>query len=185
MSKVWLISDTHFQHDKPFIYNARGFSNIHAHDDWIVEQWCKQVKDDDIIYHLGDVGMGVDYKAITNILNSLPGVKYLCIGNHDTTTKQVEYMNHDLFYHIDYQYVYKATKTKTLYLSHFPMMVHDVAKREGKQRYSVCGHTHTKDKIITYGNQWCVNVCIDAWIEEGGIICLDDVLELIELQKNN
>ena len=54
MSEIWITSDTHFGHDKDFIWGARGFENIEQHNQEIIKRWNEVVKKDDIVYHLGD-----------------------------------------------------------------------------------------------------------------------------------
>ena len=39
---IWITSDLHLQHDKPFIYEARGFSSIQEHDEAIIKNWNKK-----------------------------------------------------------------------------------------------------------------------------------------------
>lgn len=48
----------------------------------MIERWNKQVKPDDIVYHLGDFAFGKIDK-IENILKSLNGRKRFINGNHD------------------------------------------------------------------------------------------------------
>lgn len=52
---IYVTSDTHFCHNKPFIYEDRGFKNIEEMNDTIIENWNKLVKPDDTVIHLGDV----------------------------------------------------------------------------------------------------------------------------------
>ena len=49
--KIYIISDTHFNHDKIIELEKRdkNYKNI------IMKKWNKNVNDDDIIIHLGDV----------------------------------------------------------------------------------------------------------------------------------
>ena len=39
MSKVWFTSDSHFCHDRGFVYEPRGFKNIEEMNVAIVERW--------------------------------------------------------------------------------------------------------------------------------------------------
>ena len=52
---IFLTSDTHFGHDKMFLYEPRGFTNIQEHDAQIIKNWNKVVSYCDDVYHLGDV----------------------------------------------------------------------------------------------------------------------------------
>ena len=63
MGKIYLISDTHFNHNKDFVYKARGFNSIEEMNEKIIENWNSVVTDEDTIYVLGDVIMGEDLQA--------------------------------------------------------------------------------------------------------------------------
>ena len=52
--KVFFTSDTHFGHNKSFLWGKRGFSCIKDHDDTIIDNINSVVKTDDILFHLGD-----------------------------------------------------------------------------------------------------------------------------------
>ena len=58
MSNIWLISDTHLNHDKEFVWKARGFDSVWDMNNAIIERWNEVIKYDDVVYHLGDVIMG-------------------------------------------------------------------------------------------------------------------------------
>jgi calcineurin-like phosphoesterase family protein len=55
-------------------------------DEDLVQKWNSVVKDEDIVYHLGDVYFPGGYKeddGIWNLLSRLRGRKRLILGNHD------------------------------------------------------------------------------------------------------
>ena len=82
MSDIWLVSDTHFGHEKIIQYYGRPFENAAHMDEELVERWNSVVKQDDVVYHLGDVGWGTaDNKSVLFRLNGRR--KYLLLGNHD------------------------------------------------------------------------------------------------------
>lgn len=76
--KVYLISDTHFNHANIATYCDRpaNFTEI------IIRNWKQIVKPDDVIIHLGDVFIGKS-EGWTAIHPELPGKKILVRGNHD------------------------------------------------------------------------------------------------------
>lgn len=78
MSKTWVIADTHLRHYKLMEYCGRpeGFT------EQIIENWCKLVRPDDVIFHLGDVGF-YKKRECQDMLRGLPGHKILIRGNHD------------------------------------------------------------------------------------------------------
>lgn len=79
---IYFISDTHFNHKNIIKYCNRPFKNVDEMNETLVKNWNTLVKDEDSIYHLGDVTFGkreLSYK----IFNQLKGKKYLVRGNHD------------------------------------------------------------------------------------------------------
>ena len=58
---IYVTSDTHFNHPRDFLFAPRGFSSCFEHDEQVIKNWNSVVKSDDIVYHLGDLGMGTDY----------------------------------------------------------------------------------------------------------------------------
>ena len=51
---IYFTSDWHFCHNKPFIYESRGFKSIEEMNEIIIENHNRVVKEEDIIYCLGD-----------------------------------------------------------------------------------------------------------------------------------
>lgn len=77
--KLWLITDTHFNHAKLSEWGERppDFDRI------IESNWRRLVSPQDTLIHLGDV---IFSKAgeLGDIMGRLPGTKILVLGNHDT-----------------------------------------------------------------------------------------------------
>jgi calcineurin-like phosphoesterase family protein len=78
MSKLFLLSDPHFGHEKMAI--RRGFSSAEEQDEFIIKQWNLVVTKRDIVYLLGDITME---KNNYSILDRLNGRKKVILGNHD------------------------------------------------------------------------------------------------------
>ncbi len=78
MKVTWLISDTHFNHDKIATYCDRPTNFT----DLIIKRWQEMVKPEDLVIHLGDVAIG-NRRKVKDILAELPGRKALVLGNHD------------------------------------------------------------------------------------------------------
>ena len=76
---IYFTSDTHFCHNKEFLYKPRGFSNIEEHDKKIIENWNNIIEKDDIIYHLGDVMLNNNEKGL-EYLKSLNGEIHIILG---------------------------------------------------------------------------------------------------------
>lgn len=90
MSDIWLISDTHFFHDNVLKFTddngniVRGsrFGTMEEMNDCIVENWNRVVKDNDRVFHLGDVNFGSKEQFVP-LWQRLRGRKSLILGNHD------------------------------------------------------------------------------------------------------
>jgi len=87
MPAVFLISDTHFGHEKTCTTFKRAdgsplrpFKNAEEMDEEMVERWNDRVRPGDKVYHLGDV---VINRKSLNVLRRLNGDKVLIKGNHD------------------------------------------------------------------------------------------------------
>ena len=87
MATSWLISDTHFGHEKTCTVFTREdgsplrpFSCAEEMDEFMVKAWNERVRPNDKVYHLGDV---VINRKFLHILGRLNGDKVLIRGNHD------------------------------------------------------------------------------------------------------
>ncbi len=154
MLNIWLTSDTHLNHAKPFIYEARGFRSVEEMNEAIVERWNKVVGPDDIVYHLGDVMLG-DNEAGLKLLKSLNGHIYIILGNHDSTTREFLYKDCYNVYGISFGYRMKVGKI-SLMLSHYPQLVAN--GDDPKPVYSIHGHTHSKDRWSEVPHTYNVNM---------------------------
>lgn len=86
---TWIISDTHFGHynmiklcNRPLNFNEKIFNN-----------WERNVGYDEKILHLGDIAIwfGPLKDMWLNLVDDLPGDRYLILGNHDERPKE-DYM---------------------------------------------------------------------------------------------
>lgn len=80
MSAIWLSSDTHFLH--AMVAKIRGFPGSEEHDEAITARWNEAVRPDDLVWHLGDVGLGNETRVLEQAAR-LNGRKQLVTGNHD------------------------------------------------------------------------------------------------------
>ena len=88
--RIFIISDTHFDHAKIIKYCNRPFSDVNKMNDEIINRWNDVVKNEDIVYHLGDLFLGSKFD-LKSIISKLNGNIYLIKGNHDRlTTKSYE-----------------------------------------------------------------------------------------------
>ena len=177
MGKIFLTSDTHFGHDRQFIWGPRGFESVWKMNGAIVENWNKTVNTEDDVYLLGDVMLGDNEYGLT-CLKQLKGNIHIVRGNHDTNTRMelynkcwnvVEITEGQFFKYKDYHF----------YLSHYPTITSNLEKSSNPKEHmlNLYGHTHSKDKF-QYGNYGCINVSVDAW--DNRPVSLDEIYDCIE-----
>lgn len=157
---IYFTSDLHFGHDRRFIYEPRGFNSIQEMNESLVENWNKTVKDDDIVYVLGDFFLGTDLSFVNDTLFKFNGKVHLVLGNHDTPAKVELYQSHEKILSICYATQIKYRK-RFFYLSHYPTLT---ANLETNPKHALCnlfGHTHSKNKFFE-DRLYMYNVAVDA-----------------------
>lgn len=142
---IWLTSDTHLGHDRDFIWNARGFKNVDEMNEVIIERWNSVVKDEDIVYHLGDVMLGSDEENNLRRVLKLKGDKYLAIGNHDTDARIKRFMVNHIFKEAQFGYRLNVAK-RTFVLTHYPTIT---ANGNDNRVLGLYGHTHQKTNFFS------------------------------------
>jgi calcineurin-like phosphoesterase family protein len=80
LSAVFFSSDTHFLH--AMVAGLRGFTSSAEHDETLIYRWNQVVRRDDLVWHLGDVGLGSETLILEQAAR-LNGRKQLITGNHD------------------------------------------------------------------------------------------------------
>ena len=87
MPSVFLISDTHFGHEKTCTVfkredgsPLRPFASAEEMNEEMIRRWNDRVRPTDKVYHLGDVVINRRY---LHVLDRLNGDKVLIKGNHD------------------------------------------------------------------------------------------------------
>lgn len=167
--KIWFTSDTHFGHNKEFLYQPRGFVSISDHDWNIIRNWNSVVGIDDEVYHLGDVMLN-DNDYGLHCLSQLNGKIHIICGNHDTKTRAELYDQC-----INVVEVCQGAKElkigkKYFWLCHYPTITAncDDNKPWAKHLINIYGHTHQKDKFYHYPTEYAEKniymycVCLDA-----------------------
>lgn len=166
MGQIFFTSDTHFGHDKDFVYAARGFESIEAMNDAIVENWNKVVMPEDTVYHLGDVFMlepeNIEY------VRRLSGKIRLIRGNHDTDAKVAELLALPNIESVSYAEMLDYKKFH-FFLSHYPTLSCSAEiKKEnvdkGLRNRTMCLHGHTHQTSPYFNGQvpYIYNVGMDA-----------------------
>ena len=84
--KIWITSDTHFNHKNIIAYESRPFASIPEMNAALIENWNKVVAPDDAVIHLGDFALG-SANDLDRLVGSLNGHKFLILGNHDHSSR--------------------------------------------------------------------------------------------------
>lgn len=141
--KVWFTSDLHFWHKNICKYCNRPYESVEEMNEGIIENWNRVVKDNDIVFVLGDLGFcGIE--RLKPLLERLKGKKYLVQGNHDSDKVVFKLIEGNIF-----EDSYKLTTItiegdpevpeQMLTLCHFPML--DWYEKE-KGSWMIHGHQH-------------------------------------------
>jgi len=148
MSKVYFTADTHFSHKNIIKYCNRGFANIDEMDATLIDNINKCVREEDILYHLGDFCFyprGL-FEATTRRFRNQIRCKqvHLILGNHDASI--IKYPP-DIFSSVSKEVIIEIEGYK-LHLSHYPpkslehytegvMWLHGHCHRKGLDRPKV------------------------------------------------
>lgn len=178
---IWLTSDTHFGHDKDFIYSPRGFRNVAEMDKTLIENWNKVIKPNDTVYHLGDLMLGDNQNGL-KCLNQLNGHINIILGNHDSANRAKLYSavlgsKADI---LGYATLLKY-KGYIFYLSHYPTITsnNDIDKPLKAKIINLCGHTHQQENF--YDNIPTIyHVGVDS--HNNTPVALDTIIEDIQLK---
>lgn len=150
---IWIISDTHFGHKNIIEYELRPFETVEAMNESLILRWNNHVKPNDIVYHLGDFGMGSTLEMV-KIRNRLNGRIVLIRGNHDDgLTKLLEIGFDGIADRLELQY-----KQWEFHLTHIPKsdLIYD---ENNHSIINVHGHVHGKTRV----RKNRINASCDAW----------------------
>ena len=181
MSAIYLTSDTHFGHDKPFLYEPRGFKNIYEHDKQIIKNWNEIVQSEDNVFHLGDVMLG-DNDYGLSCLKQLKGNIHIIRGNHCTNTRMELYRTCQNVVEIC-EGKFLRYKKYHFYLSHYPCITsnYDADKPLKIRTISLCGHSHTNDKFQDMDKGLIFHIELDTNNNKPWL--LNDIIEDIKTYK--
>ena len=168
---IWVVSDTHFNHENIIRYCGRPFANAEEMNLSLIDKWNSVVKPHDIVYHLGDVYIGKPDK-VRGILPLLVGRKRLILGNHDNIADGI------LHKHFEKILVWRQFKDFGVTLSHIPL--HEGSLND---RFPINVHGHIHEKLVD--DPRYVNVSVEH--TNYGLINLEEIKQFGEkqhLQKN-
>ena len=159
---IYITSDWHFNHNKSFLYEPRGFKTIEEMNEAIIKNHNEIVNDDDDVYCLGDCMLGDNTIGI-NCISQLNGRIHIICGNHDTDARRILYA--------DCPNVVEVVDARRLnykkyhfFLSHYPCLTSNVedGRPPHKVTISLCGHFHTKNPFENWSIGRIYNCEVDA-----------------------
>ena len=159
---IWITSDWHFCHNKPFLYEPRGFKNQYEMNEILISNYNKVVGQDDDVYCLGDCMLS-DTELGLKCLKNLKGKIHIIRGNHDTDNRLKVYTScYNVVEICDAKFL-KIGK-QSFFLSHYPALTanYDDGKALQNKTISLCGHTHTPDKFIDLDKGLIYHTEVDA-----------------------
>ena len=177
MGKIFLTSDTHFGHDREFLWGPRGFTSSREHDEAIIKNWNEVVGPDDIVYHCGDLMLGDNAYGI-ECVKRLNGTIKLIRGNHDTDARWKLYATLPNVELLGWAEVIKYKKYQ-FYLSHHPTMTSNLDKAPYLKMHliNLFGHTH-QQKMFYDDTPFMFHVGLDS--NGNKPVLLDDAIEIMK-----
>jgi calcineurin-like phosphoesterase family protein len=143
LHEKWFVSDTHFFHANilKFLRNdgkrlRHEFHNLEDMHEYMVSKWNENVKDNDYVYHLGDVTFQY-HAGFNNLMSRLKGKKRLIVGNHDAI------WNPALMRWFEKVDLWKGFKEHNFTASHMPLRIDGF--RDGA--FNVHGHVHANSLV--------------------------------------
>jgi calcineurin-like phosphoesterase family protein len=150
----WFIGCTHFFHENTFLKfkkddgtPLRPFTSIVEMNEYMIEKWNSVVKDNDYVYHLGDVTFRND-GAFNELMHRLKGKKRLIIGNHDNI------WHPSLINNFEKADLWKRFKEGNFTCTHIPQRLESL--RDGA--FNVHAHIHYKKMQDPH----YINVCVEV-----------------------
>ena len=147
--QTFFTSDTHFDDEFAIQYFNRPFQSVDEMNAAMVQRWNHVVKDDDIVYHLGDFTPG-DLNHFTKWANQLNGGIRILPGNMDrlwlpdfVANKKVMVL--PPLISLAFEKLGRGGGPQVIVLCHYSMQVWE---RSNHGSWHLFGHTHGKLKGV-------------------------------------
>ena len=148
---IFYIADCHFFHGAlNERMDKRGFEDVKAMNEYMIERWNDKVTSKDTVVILGDLSLGkVD--ETNELIDCLKGKLCLIRGNHDKYVSSPSFNRSRFEWIEDYKVI--ADSQKKVVCSHYPIPFYDGQYRlrhNGEPKnYMLYGHVHeTRDEIL-------------------------------------
>jgi len=147
-SNTFFISDFHFDHTNIIEYCNRPFRNTDEMNKVMLRNYNEVVKDDSIVYFLGDMAFGRQSQKPRWWLSQLRGHITYIKGSHDHGIRPTNLPN-------CYDSLVLDTGKDKVLLIHSPYFV-----PRTWQGWTIHGHTHSDRMVDVYHQKVCV--CVEA-----------------------
>ena len=143
MNTIFFTSDHHFGHKGIIKHAKRPFASVEEMNETLILRWNEKVKKNDIVYHLGDIGLMASSK-LAEILERLNGKIHLIKGNHDDLNRNCK----ERFEWIKDYHELKlpdpdSVNNQLIVMMHYPLMTW---KGKYSGSFHLFGHSHGKLK---------------------------------------
>lgn len=139
--KTFVISDTHFEHERIIELCNRPFNSLDEMNHQMIQNWNNTVSNQDTIIHGGDFALNKKERG-KEILDQLNGYKILVIGNHDRSAKQMKEMGfHEVYQEYKTEVKIPQNKIRRVCFVHRPPNPAFIQKHLGIH-FFIHGHTH-------------------------------------------
>lgn len=182
---IYLTSDFHFCHQKPFIYESRGFRSSDEMNQILIDNFNRIININDDVYILGDLLLGGadNFEKGLGLLAWLNGRLHIIRGNHDSDKRWAAYKELDNVVEIETAMYLKYGKYH-FYLSHFPSLCSNYDDKGLKHcTINLCGHTHTTDPFADMDKGLIYHVEVDA--HDNYPVCIDKIIEDLKHYRLN
>ena len=148
---IYYIADCHFFHSAlNERMDKRGFPDVNAMNEYMIEKWNSKVTNNDTVVILGDLSLG-NVEQTNELIHRLKGKLCLIVGNHDKYVNKQGF-DRDRFLWID-NYREITDSQKKVICSHYPIPFYEgqYRKRHNKdpKTYMLYGHVHeTRDEEL-------------------------------------
>ena len=152
--KVFFTSDTHFNHAKNFIFEARGYKSVAEHNDALIAKINEVVRPEDTLIHLGDFCLNITPPEFEEILRRINcQTIYYIWGNHNSCIRRYYEDTIRAEVHADYE-IYPYTIGKLIYLGYYKELIvngqmivihhfpHQIWNQMQKGAWQLSGHSH-------------------------------------------
>lgn len=183
--KIYYISDTHLGDQRVFNKCSRPFKDLDELERTVVRNWNAKVKEDDVVYVLGDIAED-DYIRAIDVYKNLNGHKHLIVGNHDLKRLN-DIETSGVFESVKFMDLIEDNGRKVC-ICHYPVMDWMEFSRGG---YLVYGHIHNKTEKNDIAYKQMKEYFKDKLAFNAGVdvtnfepVTLDEMIRLKEMNKD-